>query len=59
MAGLSQVWALYTPYNDQENTCVVVDFKTEVTCDMGCLRFLAKTWIIPRETALALLNALT
>ena len=35
---------------------MVVDFKTEVTYDIGSL---AKTWIISRETALALLNALT
>ena len=59
MAGLSQVWALYTPYNDQENTCVVVDFKTEVTYDVGRLRLIANNWVIPRETVLAFLNAPT
>ena len=59
MAGLSQVWALYTPYNDQENTCVVVDFKTEVTYYIGRLRMIANNWVIPRETVLAFLNALT
>ena len=37
----------------------MVDFKTEVTYDIGSLRFLAKTWIISRETALALLDSLT
>ena len=39
--------------------CLVVDFKTEVTYDIGRLPCIAKTWVFLRKAVLALQNALT
>ena len=44
MAGLSQDWAAQG--SEKHVFSLVVDFNTEVTYDIGCLPFIAKTWVL-------------